>query len=156
MTLKRRYKKIFYGSESKGSWLPTIAISAGKLKSIKVPVDGYFGALSQVVVKQISGTPVNYTVEVLTSSKPHHDASDALQERNYSDPPLVPIELFRVIPPQIASAGAAIEWRNAPGFPYFNADLETNNIGRIFLYLTIIPNNASGPTSWAAAIGVED
>lgn len=154
MTLKR-HKRLFYGTESSGRARPTIEIRAGKMKSIPIQVGSLSGRVYALIIKQVSGTAIPYTVELLESLAPYHNGVDGNLERPYSDPPDAPIELYRAIPKQTAAAGAAVEWRNEPGYGYYNLDADYNDIKSNFLYLTIIPNNAATITNWVAAIETE-
>lgn len=149
------HKVIYHGTVSAGRVQPTIVVSAGMLKSVRVPIGSMMGRIFDITVRQIAGAPVSFDVELLESQAVHHQLADPAGERAFNAAPAVPIELYRVVPRQAAAPGAAVEWKTGQGFAFYNLDAPTHSPGSMFLYLTIIPQNATGVTQWAAAITAE-
>ena len=127
---------------------PAIHIPAGNLRCIRVKLYSE-GRLTQVVVSQQSGTPVDFKVEVLKSKIPYPpDTNKAIPFT-----PLDNVEIYRVLPQQSGTAGVLEVTHEQMGWPYLNFDGDyTNN--ESYLYLVIIPTSAGGETVWDVAITV--
>lgn len=137
---------------------PPITISAGMMKTLRLPMGQSEGTIGEVVLHQFSGTPVAVTVEVLDSKVPFFNSSDTAGEQPYTTPPAAFLELFRVMEPLEAGAGEMIKVRSeSAGFPFINADQVSQTLNEPYLYLTIIPDNALDDTVWEMTItGTKD
>lgn len=130
--------------------LPEIVITLGKLKCVTVPFPSE-GRVTKVVVTQVAGTPVAFSVELLAGAKPYPPD----QEQTIPFTTLADVDMFQVIDEQPGSLGVAMELiGNNTGYPFVNLDgSPTNNIRK--LYLVIIPTSAGDDTTWDAAITCE-
>lgn len=135
-----------------------ITIAAGKQLSIRVPVVSNEGWLNEVVVNQYTGsgggTPVAFTVEVLDSCVPFHNADNtqATVESAYNAAATLTVEHFRVVDQATATSGNSVKIRTADyGYPFQNAD-GNNTIHDAFLYLIIRPTAAGDETKWEASL----
>jgi hypothetical protein len=124
-----------------------ISITAGKLKVTAVPVGSAEGWLNEVLVKQLTGTPVGFAVEVLDSVVPFAEGEHA-----YNATPAANLDLFQVIDRITATSGNTAKMRVAElGYSFINADGGPTE-SQPFLYLVIIPTNAGDDTTWEATV----
>jgi hypothetical protein len=131
-----------------------LSIPADDLASfaIPIPADGF---LTRLTVYQLTGTAVDFSVELLTSSIPYPPGNQA-----QAASPACPLEPFRVqLPmtgPLTASAGDVLNYATDEiGLAYRNMD-GTANEPVMFLYLVIIPAASAPLTTWAAYLQVRE
>jgi hypothetical protein len=135
-----------------------ITIGTAKRKVTKLPAYSE-GRLHRVYVKQASGTNAGFDVEVLASSTPYGDGSEA--EAAYNAAAAVDVGLFRVIAKQTATSGNAVDWRSqdsasgSDGHPFINMDQASLTVNERYLYLVIIPNNSADASTWDASVTFE-
>jgi hypothetical protein len=126
---------------------PLIAIGANKQRCVSVQ-GGSEGRITDLTVNQISGTPNNFTVELLKSKIPFTPDTDVAQGTAAADD----ITLYRILPSQIGVAGVALQIdKDTPGFNYINLDGTPTNPQR-YVYLVIIPDAGGDASTWSASI----
>ncbi len=117
---------------------PAITITGGNRYCVRVPFLSE-GFLSQLVVKQSTGTSLAYVVELLMSGMPYAAGSSSV-----ATPATGTIQLFRVIPQQAVLAGSTLDISpdTELGWPFRNVDGDHTNNQR-YLYLVITPTYVS-------------
>lgn len=125
-----------------------ITITGTKKRSLAIELPSH-GKLALVVVKQVGGVSVNFTVDVLCSKVPFPVGEYAVAAAAVS-----PVELYQVIQQQSATAGNAVAFRSEYGQPYRNVDGSLSANERD-LYLLITPSGAAGATDWDVAVTIE-
>jgi len=131
-----------------------ISIPAGKRKVVKLPTFSE-GQVARVVVKQATGTPVAYAIELVDSIVPYGDEDS---NANYNAAVAVEPAFFRIISKQTAIAGDALDYRDNPEAnlmaSYINGDQVGSSSNVRAIYLVLIPTNAAGITTWNVAITI--
>lgn len=147
------YKQIYSGSG--GSNLrhkPAITISAGRSKTIPLKIGASQGRIAFLAIKQESGPLVDFVVELLDSKRPYYAIADVAGELPLSTPPATHVEFYRIIPQQVASAGAAVQLIEQIGYNFHNLDQLSETNPERLVYLSIFPVNATAPTSWGVSV----
>jgi hypothetical protein len=134
--------------------LGVISIAAGNMVSIRVPIGSSEGWINEVIVRQLTGTTVPFTVELLDSQLVYHQSSTQTQfQQAWNTAAAVTIDLYRIVDSVSGTAGNTAELRTAElGYSFINADQVTDTINQRYVYLTIIPNNTLGSTTWEATV----
>ena len=126
---------------------PSITIGAGKQRctTVKFPA---FGRITELSVKQASGTNVAFTVELLNSKFPFTPDVDQTAPATPNDE----LEMYRAVPKQTGTSGNAVELDPGDtGYPFRNMDggyTDQQN----FIYLVIIPTASPDASTWDARI----
>lgn len=125
---------------------PSIVIPAGDLRCERIKVYTE-GRITQLVVKQVDGTPVDFKVELLKSRLPY--PPNAEQSIPYT--PTYGPEIYRILPQQSGTLGILEVTHEQTGWAYLNVDAGYTD-SEPFVYLVIIPTSAAGETTWDVCI----
>ncbi len=122
-----------------------ITATTGMLKCVRVPLLSE-GFLSQLVVTQVSGSDLDFDVELLTSGMLY-----PVGESAFNASPSGVIELFRVVSKQTVAAGGTLDISpdTELGWPFRNVDGDYTNNQR-YLYLVIKPTYIVGAVTKVA------
>lgn len=134
-----------------------ITIPAGQMLTLRLHVGQSEGWVNEVAVKQVGGTNVAFTLELLDSEVPYFAGGTIVGDQSTQGTAVAatsPVELYRVLDGQkSATAGNAVVVQSPEfGFPYINADQVSQTENRPYLYLTIVPTAAGGDTVWALSV----
>lgn len=131
---------------------PALSIPIAKCGSFRVRVGSSEGRIVAVYVKQKTGTPLAFGVELLTSAIPYPTGVAGAYNVSAAQDP----GLFRAIPRQSATAGNAVEYFDDYGLSFINADQVSQTENNRFLNLVIIPTTSPGDVStWEVRITTE-
>jgi hypothetical protein len=125
-----------------------VSIAAAKRKVVRIDVGGGGeGRVGRLFVKQNTGTPVGFSVRLLSSSVPYGDGTETPAAYNAAVSGVA--ELYDVLPQQTATSGNSVDVRRtADGDPYINADASSPSNRASYLYLVIIPTNSVDTSTW--------
>jgi len=113
-----------------------------------MPSEGY---LTNLTIKQESGTAAAFTAELLDSVIPY-----PVGETASGTAAVDAVEFYRIVPQQTATAGNTSQiLASTQGYPYLNMDGDPTNNQR-FLYLLINPTAAAGTTIWKVTVTVHN
>lgn len=122
----------------------TVSVTAGSFKVIALEVP-HEGRITQVMAKQVGGTGVAYTIDILNSAGPYpvgEYTNGTVQSTSAPN-----IGLHKVVPQISAISGAVATYRADQGQAYRNADGDTTAPVRK-LYMLIQPTGAGTDTTW--------
>lgn len=147
-------RKIFSGTVAvpTGHLKSAISIPSGKRLVTKIDAGGSEGRLVWFYVKQATGTPIAYSVRLVSSIVPYGDGEGS--PANYNASPTGNPDIYNVIDPQvIGTPGDPVNLRrNTEGERFSNDDSHSPSNQERYLYLVIIPVSAGDATTWDVSI----
>ena len=130
-----------------------VTIAAGKRKVLKVKVTPE-GRIHRVAIKQTSGTNIAFTARLVETILPYgtETSNDAYNASLGANPEIFDIIAGTAGAAQSATAGAMIDFKDSVGVPFITQDSDYQALRERFLYLVIIPANASDETTWEVTV----